>query len=108
MGSEWRMPTNSEQDELRNNCTWEWTTQNGVNGYKVTGDNGNCIFLPAAGSRMYSFLNNTGSIGSYWSSTLGESYPEIAYDLCFFSGQYGWETSDRYFGFSVRAVLRSE
>jgi hypothetical protein len=48
-GGSWRMPTRAEQDELRNNCTWTWTTQNGVNGYKVTGTNGNSIFLPAAG-----------------------------------------------------------
>ena len=41
-GGDWRMPTKAEQDELYNNCTWEWTTQNGVNGYKVTSKiNGN-------------------------------------------------------------------
>ncbi|MBR5532185.1 MAG: T9SS C-terminal target domain-containing protein, partial [Bacteroidales bacterium] len=36
-GGNWRMPTKAEQDELRNtdNCTWEWTTLNGVEGYKV-------------------------------------------------------------------------
>ena len=45
----WRMPTPEEIKELVNDCTWEWTTVNNVNGYKVTGKNGNSIFLPAAG-----------------------------------------------------------
>ena len=45
-GGSWRMPTRAEQEELRNNCTWTWTTQNAVNGYKVTSKtNGNSIFL---------------------------------------------------------------
>ncbi|MBO7112331.1 MAG: hypothetical protein J6V75_00065, partial [Bacteroidaceae bacterium] len=35
-GGNWRMPTISEFEDLINNCTWTWTTQNGVNGYKVT------------------------------------------------------------------------
>ena len=48
LGSEWRMPTSNEMYELLNNCTWEWIQMNGVNGYKVTGENGNSIFLPQA------------------------------------------------------------
>ena len=48
-GGAWCMPTRAEQDELRNKCSWTWTSQNGVNGYKVKGPNGNTIFLPAAG-----------------------------------------------------------
>ena len=47
-GGDWRMPTKAELNELLNNCTWTWTTQNGHKGYKVTGPNGNSIFLPAA------------------------------------------------------------
>ena len=47
-GGSWRMPTLAEMKELINNCTWEWTTQNGVYGRKVTGPNGNSIFLPLA------------------------------------------------------------
>ena len=75
-GGSWRMPTRAEQDELRNNCTWTWTTQNGVNGYKVTSkSNGNSIFLPAAGYRDDSSLNNAGSTGYYWSSSLYTDNP---------------------------------
>lgn len=67
-GGTWRMPTASEYTELYSSCTWQWTTQNGVNGYKITGPNGNHIFMPAAGYR-YSFnANYVGSEGWYWTS----------------------------------------
>lgn len=103
-GGSWRMPTTEEQDELRNNCTWTWTTQNGVNGYKVTGTNGNSIFLPAAGYRYDSSLDSAGSYGDYWSSSLYTGYPSYAYDLYFDSSDVGWYSSDRYYGLSVRPV----
>ncbi|MBO5677478.1 MAG: fimbrillin family protein [Bacteroidaceae bacterium] len=106
MGAEWRMPTLTEQIELLDNCTWEWTTQNGVNGRKVTGPNGNSIFLPAAGYRYGSSLSNAGSYGYFWSSSLNESHPYGAYILCFYSGSYDWGYYGRYYGRSVRAVVR--
>ena len=45
-GGDWKMPTIAEMNELESKCTWEWIKQNGVRGYKVTGPNGNFIFLP--------------------------------------------------------------
>ena len=48
-GIGWRIPTIGEWDEMFQNTTSEWTTQNGVNGWRFTASNGNCIFLPAAG-----------------------------------------------------------
>ena len=106
MGAEWRMPTTTEQQELLNNCTWTWTTQNGVKGYKVTGKNGNSIFLPAAGFRYDSDLGAAGSHGYYCSSSLSESYPSRAYELGFRSDDYYWYDGVRYYGQSVRAVVR--
>ena len=50
LGGGWRMPTVDEFEELINNCTWEWTTLDGVNGYNVTSKKtGNSIFLPITG-----------------------------------------------------------
>lgn len=49
LSSDWRMPTKDEFQELLDKCTWEWTQINGINGYKVTAENGNSIFIPAAG-----------------------------------------------------------
>ena len=105
-GGSWRMPTKSEQEELHNSCTWTWTTQNGTNGYKVTGTNGNSIFLPAAGCRYYTSLDYAGSHGLYWSSSLDSGYSRYAYSLYFYSGGVGWRTYYRSYGFSVRAVCQ--
>ncbi len=102
-GGSWRMPTKAEQDELRTKCTWTWTTQNGVKGYKVTGPNGNFIFLPAAGERHDSSLCSAGSDGHYWSSSLNSYSSYYAYYLYFNSGNVGWGLV-RDYGQSVRAV----
>ena len=105
-GGAWRMPTHDELTELIEGCSWTWTTQNGVNGYKVTSKtNGNSIFLPAAGARDDSSLYNAGTYGYYWSSSLNTDYPGRAGAVCFFSSLVE-QSSDypRYYGFSVRSV----
>ena len=105
-GGSWRMPTKAEQEELRNKCTWTWEQKNGVNGYTVTGQNGNSIFLPAAGYRVDSGLGSAGSGGSYWSSSLDTRYSDFAYDLYFSSGVVNsTNSSSRDDGQSVRPVL---
>ena len=80
-GGSWRMPTKEEFNELSQKCQWQGTTQNGKNGYKVTGPNGNSIFLPAAGLRDGSSLIGAGQNGRYWSSTPAESNDFFAYYL---------------------------
>ncbi len=103
-GSPWHMPTKAQCYELRTNCSSVWTTQNGVNGRKFTGPNGGTIFLPAAGIRYYSDLNNAGSYGEYWSSSLYESLLRSAWNLYFASGGVGTGGDSRYGGRSVRPV----
>ena len=105
-GRAWRMPTQAEQEELINNCTWTWTTQNGVNGYTVTSKtNGNSIFLPAAGRRIDTFsVDDVGSHGDYWSSSLSEIGPDYACFLYFYSGYVNWSYYSRFYGRTVRAV----
>lgn len=106
-GGDWRMPTEAEFDELINNTTNEWTTQNGVYGRKFTSKtNGNSIFLPAAGYRWKGELNYAGSDGHYWSSTLYESYPNDARYLYFTSGPVYTLNDSRYDGRSVRPVRK--
>ena len=102
-GGNWRMPTLDEMKELLDECTWEWTTMNGVYGRKVTGPNGNSIFLPAAGYRYDTSLYFAGSGGYYWSATPG-SGSNCAYYLFFYSGNGGWDGYYRYYGFTVRPV----
>lgn len=106
-GGTWRMPTDAEWTELRNNCTWTWTTQNGVNGRLVTSNsNGNSIFLPAAGHRSSSTFYGAGSYGYYWSSSLNALNPLFAWIVYFNSSsvyRYGGSSSC-YYGQSVRPV----
>ena len=104
-GGSWRMPTKAEMQELIDRCAWTWTTQNGVKGYKVTGPNGNSIFLPAAGDRSGSSLNYAGSDGYYWSSTPGGYYHSNACFLYFDSSERFYESNSRYIGQSVRPVV---
>ena len=98
-----KLPTKEQWEELKNKCRWEWTTQNGVNGYKVTGPNGNSIFLPAAGER---FINgdvyNVGEIGEYWSFT--PYAPDNAWRLFFNSRGDMVHYTIRWFCLSVRLV----
>ena len=108
-GGSWRMPTDAEMTELREQCTWTWTTQNGVNGYRVTSNsNGNSIFLPAAGFRYYSSLTNAVLFGYYWSSSssLNTDYPEGAYILHFGSENSGSGLCGRFSGQPVRPVCQ--
>ena len=100
LGGKWRMPTDDEWTELRENCTWSWTTQNGVNGYLVTGPNGNSIFLPAAVPEM----SGAGSYVYYWSSSLSTFRPNYAGGVRFNFGNVYRGNFSRYFGYSVRPV----
>ena len=105
LGSPWRMPTADEIQELLDNCTWFWTTQDGVKGHQVDGPNGNAIFLPAAGLRLDSGFHFAGGQGNYWSSSL---YPDISKDARSLflnsSGRHELHYYNRSIGFSVRPV----
>lgn len=105
-GGAWRMPTRAEQDELRNKCTWEWTTLNGIKGYRVTGPNGNYIFLPAAGGPGAAGFYE----GNYWSSSLSSSRSSAADYIIFrYDGFYNiidWDDNGRNNAQSVRPVCK--
>ena len=90
-GENWRMPTHQQELELVNECSWESTTLNGISGYKITGPNGNSIFMPRGGlydgtdydadGTKVSYANTR---GWYWSSTLNAIGSPYAQGLCFF------------------------
>jgi hypothetical protein len=106
LGGNWRMPTDAEWTALREHCTWNWTKQNGFNGRLVTADNGNSIFLPAAGYRDGTGLASVGSYGYYWSSSLNtDGYPYFAYRINFNSGDFKRNLQFRFTGYSVRPVI---
>jgi hypothetical protein len=105
-GSPWVMPSLEQMNELRNSCTYEWTTENGVNGIRFTGPNGTSVFLPAAGYRWKDDLYNVGSDG-VWSSTLNESNADGAWDLIFRIGYVGKGDGSRSCGQPVRPVRKN-
>ena len=103
-GPSWRMPSYEQQKELAEQCTWTWTTQNGVNGYLVIGQNGNSIFLPATGYRWKELFDGAGSFGTYWSRTLYMDYSDLSFSLGFDSSHAVCGMSGRCNGNPVRAV----
>ena len=106
-GSSWRMPSKSQQDELRDNCTWTWTNQNGVEGRLVTGPNGNTMFLPTAGYRESNNLTDNGT-GLFWSRTIEARTPSEALILRFNCEIWHWTIENRCYGLNVRAVRVSQ
>ena len=110
-GDEWRMPTKEEVAELMNssNCTWTWTTKNGVSGYKVTsrksGYTANSIFLPANGMKSGASLSDGGTVGNYWTSSISSGYPYYAISPFFDLAKKSSDNCYRYFGLGVRPVL---
>ena len=102
-GSDWRMPTYEEWQELLDNTTVTWTTQNGVNGQLFTASNGNSLFLPAEGYLDGINLINESSFGFYWSCSLSNN-STYARRLRFQSGNFNVSGSWRCYGHSVRAV----
>jgi len=104
-GSDWCMPKLQQFKELKDNCTWTWTTLNGKNGYEVKGINGNSLFLPAAGHRYGIELYDADSDGYYGSSLLDTEDPNGELGLYISSGVINpgnW--FGRNFGVSVRPV----
>ena len=85
LGSDWRMPTNAEIKELIDNCTWQWTQINNVNGYKVTAENGNSIFIPAAGFKSGYSLISQKENGQYSTGNIINSNNGYASSLAFSS-----------------------
>ena len=104
-GSDWRMPTQAEWQELLDNTTVTWTQQNGVNGRLFTASNGNSLFLPAAGWRRSNSPDYT--VGRYWSSSLFLVHVLDGCSLDFNSGGANVSSNDRSVGFSVRPVRSS-
>lgn len=103
-GSNWRMPTEEEVKELLTECTLTKTTLKGVSGYEIKGPNGNSIFLPGAGYRIKTYLENGWSC--FWSSSLDKEYSKKAYYCMLFEdGTYSLKSTDRYLGKTVRPIF---
>lgn len=107
-GSNWRMPNAYEMLELYNECKWEWISFKGIYGAKVTGPNGNAIFLPAAGYREGYDYDSQNEECIYWAGSLDPTDPEGAF--CVAVEKEGnsidreFYPEDRHLGLSIRPV----
>lgn len=126
-GGTWRMPTLEDFEELKNRCTWTWTTQYGEEGFRIMGPNGKSIFLPVTSTHTETFpilslSDGTSSMknflcsnGDYWSATIHSnihyanmlningmsSYYDYGWDG---DGAYGHGHRHRSHGNSIRPV----
>ena len=106
-GSNWQMPSFDQIDELCNSSytTTTWTTRNGVYGQMITSkSNGNSIFLPAAGYRNGTNVEEAGTEGYYWTRSIYKYY-DNAYSIYLSSEDIFWRNGDeRYCGQVIRPV----
>lgn len=112
-GGNWRIPTITEWEELRQECTWEEIRENDIRiGYKITSKhNGAVLYLPACG-QMDGMQVTRNDVAKYWSSSRGGSSdwstnPQKARAL--FESSYGYYYrsggDDRFLGQQIRGVL---
>ena len=102
LGSEWRMPTQTEVQELQEYCTWTLGEYKGCAGYLIEGSNGNCIFLPFAGA-IYDNERHYESEGYYWTATLRETLSGI-FNYFNTNSKYYNLGYQRYYGMTVRPI----
>ena len=105
-GGEWRLPTQQELEDLKNNCDWKWTTMKGVSGYVVCGRGAYAsasIFLPAAGVGYGNALNDADSQGQYWAS-VPNTGKFCSWRLELNSSDYVMGKGGRSYGRTVRPV----
>lgn len=104
-GVDWQMPSLEQFKELISYTTTMWTQLNGVSGKMIVSkSNGNRIFLPAAGYRNGTSLNDAVSNGYYLSRSLDTSDSNYACYLCFDSNLFKTYRNYRYYGYVVRPV----
>jgi len=108
-GDSWRMPTKEEWQELLDQCSWTWTSRDGVNGYLVSRQQGS-IFLPAGGDWTVDYFGGAssgtdGGIGHYWSSNVFANDSYEAVQLSFNRAEHKIILDGRWLGFSVRPVI---
>lgn len=113
-GGAWRMPTMEEQQELRDNCTWICTVQNGIIGHIAKSEiNGNSIFLPLTGIASEEEggglkeinIHYAGAWGMYWGSSTDWSMGGKVIDLRSDGGNWNYDDYNREVGLPIRPVL---
>lgn len=102
-GTGWHIPSEEEFQELFTKCTLERTSINGVNGLKITGPNGNNIFLPAGGYQDGTNKNNVNNQLYYWINVIKTDMASRAYYFDY-NGKNNTGLG-RCFGLNIRPVF---
>ena len=110
-GGKYRMPTQAEMQELLDRCTITNEVFKGVDGFRVTGPNGNSIFMPASGYKYIESIKFTSDgsqnkkCGFYWTSEPLSNSKISAYSLIMGTDGARTITSfDRASGLVIRPV----
>ena len=107
-GSSWKTPSHEDFNELWA-LSHKWVCIDGVYGMKFTANNGNSIFLPAAGGMVRNKSDNVGTVCLYWMNELHvDDYDvsELAKMWLMDKEDGGWSFGLRCFGFSIRPVTK--
>ena len=111
MGGKWRMPTQTECQELLENTENEWVkdfNSTGVKGMKFTSktDTSKYIFIPASGYRLNSSFNYQPNVGYLWSSSLNTNFRTEAFRLCVQSILSNANSETRTYAMPTRGVFK--
>lgn len=105
-GESWQTPTSEQWEELIDKCKWQWVSiRGGYEGFKITGPNGNSIFLPPAGWSDGKNIAEAHKSGYYWTSS---SYPGnrvivVSFDKSGPSMFWDYRSN----GYSIRPVIKA-
>jgi hypothetical protein len=105
------MPTTAEFQALGAAVNTAWTNDyqsTGIKGIICTAKDGSGaqLFFPAAGRCSSGSVGGVGNSGYYWSSSLYEYYSYYSSVLFFDSAYYNHSSISRFYGNTVRAVVR--
>lgn len=106
-GGGWRMPNINDFQELKDNCTFQKETLNGIVGMRITSkNNNNSLFFPYSGYKNYTSLFKEKESFQSWSSTLGTTN-DLSMSCANYSSHngLGFNSLRRYSGCTVRGVL---
>ena len=104
-GNGWQMPSEEQFQELfdSNYTSYYWTTERGVKGVKVKSNSTSMtLFFPAAGSSS----GFQGQYGYYWTRTVNSDAMDAAIYTSRSSEPKGISSYRRYYGLSVRPVVK--
>ena len=108
-GSDFRMPTKKEVNELLS-LPNKWVTKyndiSGLNGILFTGKNGNTLFIPAAGAFNGTTYDGDGKSCFLWTSDINPRIPHGAWYLYSYSHETSVNSAARCLGQSIRAVAK--